>query len=103
MCGGAGEKKIKQVEVGFGFGFGHLKIADGCCMGPVKASIVCELCDSRAVLYCLADDAFLCKRCDASVHRANFLALRHVRCLLCRICQKHNGRHLVGLSIVASS
>lgn len=40
-------------------------------------------CDSclvkRARWFCGADDAFLCKRCDASVHSANLLASRHER------------------------
>ncbi|KAM0936089.1 putative transcription factor C2C2-CO-like family [Dioscorea sansibarensis] len=33
----------------------------------------------RARWYCAADDAFLCQRCDASVHSANPLARRHER------------------------
>ncbi|CAN6717516.1 unnamed protein product [Malus baccata var. baccata] len=40
-------------------------------------------CDSclvkRARWFCAADDAFLCQRCDASVHSANQLASRHER------------------------
>ncbi|KAB2634538.1 zinc finger protein CONSTANS-LIKE 6-like [Pyrus ussuriensis x Pyrus communis] len=40
-------------------------------------------CDSclvkRARWFCAADDAFLCQRCDASVHSANQLASRHQR------------------------
>ncbi|KAL6175316.1 hypothetical protein ACLB2K_051957 [Fragaria x ananassa] len=40
-------------------------------------------CDSclvkRARWFCGADDAFLCQRCDASVHSANLLASRHER------------------------
>ncbi|GKV11496.1 hypothetical protein SLEP1_g22753 [Rubroshorea leprosula] len=47
----------------------------------------CELCNSRASLYCPADDAFLCRKCDRWVHQANFLALRHIRCFLCNSCQ----------------
>ncbi|XVE49769.1 hypothetical protein DITRI_Ditri01bG0108100 [Diplodiscus trichospermus] len=39
----------------------------------------CELCNSRASLYCQADDAYLCRKCDRWVHEANFLALRHIR------------------------
>ncbi|KAH1098660.1 hypothetical protein J1N35_015581 [Gossypium stocksii] len=38
----------------------------------------CELCNSRASLYCQADDAYLCRKCDKWVHQANFLALRHI-------------------------
>ncbi|KAJ4729990.1 Zinc finger, B-box, partial [Melia azedarach] len=39
--------------------------------------VSCELCGSRASLYCQADEAFLCRKCDKWVHEANFLALRH--------------------------
>jgi hypothetical protein len=39
----------------------------------------CELCGSAAAVHCAADSAFLCPRCDAKVHGANFLASRHVR------------------------
>ncbi|KAJ4831694.1 hypothetical protein Tsubulata_033177 [Turnera subulata] len=61
--------------------------------------VCCELCSSRASLYCQADDAFLCQKCDKSVHGANFLALRHVRCVLCNTCQKLTQRYLVGASM----
>ncbi|KAA0040260.1 B-box zinc finger protein 21 [Cucumis melo var. makuwa] len=59
----------------------------------------CELCGSRASLYCEADEAYLCGKCDKSVHNANFLALRHVRCLLCNTCQSHTQRYLLGASM----
>lgn len=59
----------------------------------------CELCGSRASLYCEADEAYLCGKCDKSVHSANFLALRHVRCLLCNTCQSHTQRYLLGASM----
>lgn len=49
-----------------------------------QGSVCCELCDAEASLYCQADDAFLCPKCDKKVHAANFLAQRHIRCLLCR-------------------
>ncbi|CAL5059991.1 unnamed protein product [Urochloa decumbens] len=39
----------------------------------------CELCGGAAAVHCAADSAFLCLRCDASVHGANFLASRHLR------------------------
>lgn len=39
----------------------------------------CELCGGAAAVHCAADSAFLCPRCDAKVHGANFLASRHVR------------------------
>lgn len=61
--------------------------------------VPCELCGSRASLYCQADEAYLCRRCDKSVHGANFLALRHVRCLLCNTCQSHTQRYLLGESV----
>ncbi|KAH7533026.1 hypothetical protein FEM48_Zijuj04G0085900 [Ziziphus jujuba var. spinosa] len=61
-------------------------------------SVSCELCGSRASLYCQADDAYLCRKCDQSVHVANFLALRHIRCFLCNTCQKLTQRYLIGVS-----
>ena len=67
-------------------------------LGSYSSSISCELCSSRATLYCLADDAFLCERCDKWVHGANFLALRHIRCLLCDTCQRMTHRYRVGSS-----
>ncbi|KAJ9170108.1 hypothetical protein P3X46_018240 [Hevea brasiliensis] len=60
--------------------------------------ICCELCGSRASLYCQADDAFLCRECDKWVHGANFLALRHIRCFLCNTCQNLTQRYLIGAS-----
>ncbi|KAI8010453.1 B-box domain protein 31 [Camellia lanceoleosa] len=61
----------------------------------------CELCGSRASLYCQADDAFLCRRCDKRVHGANFLAFRHIRCLLCDTCQNLTERYVVRNSEMA--
>jgi len=46
----------------------------------------------------LANDAYLCKKCDEWVHIANFLALRHVRCFLCNTCQNLTHRYLIGIS-----
>ncbi|KAG5242058.1 zinc finger family protein [Salix suchowensis] len=60
--------------------------------------VFCELCGSRASLYCQADDAFLCQKCDRWVHGANFLARRHVRCMLCNSCQNLTQRYLIGAS-----
>ncbi|KAF9679091.1 hypothetical protein SADUNF_Sadunf07G0104000 [Salix dunnii] len=60
--------------------------------------VFCELCGSRASLYCQADDAFLCRKCDRWVHGANFLARRHVRCMLCNSCQNLTQRYLIGAS-----
>ncbi|KAK8714168.1 hypothetical protein V6N13_149364 [Hibiscus sabdariffa] len=64
----------------------------------VSRSVNCELCDSTATLYCQADDAYLCRKCDRWVHEANFLALRHIRCFLCNVCQNPTQRYLVGAS-----
>ncbi|KAG6589180.1 B-box domain protein 31, partial [Cucurbita argyrosperma subsp. argyrosperma] len=61
--------------------------------------VACELCGSRASMYCQADEAYLCGKCDKSVHGANFLAQRHVRCLLCSTCQSHTQRYLLGASM----
>lgn len=75
------------------------------CKGPSKegestigSKISCELCTSEASVYCQADNAFLCRKCDRSVHGANFLAQRHIRCLLCRICRRSTRRFLIGTS-----
>ncbi|KAJ4703339.1 Zinc finger, B-box [Melia azedarach] len=47
----------------------------------------CELCDSPAKMYCESDQASLCWDCDNKVHGANFLVAKHVRTLLCHVCQ----------------
>ncbi|KAM0991481.1 hypothetical protein ACFX2C_009858 [Malus domestica] len=47
----------------------------------------CELCDQEASFYCPSDSAFLCSRCDAHVHQANFLVALHVRHPLCSNCK----------------
>ncbi|KAL3509653.1 hypothetical protein ACH5RR_029054 [Cinchona calisaya] len=60
--------------------------------------VFCELCSSKAALYCQADDAFLCRKCDRWVHGANFLAQRHIRCLLCSTCRRLTQRYLIGMS-----
>uniref|UniRef100_A0A5B7BXP1 Putative B-box zinc finger protein 32 n=1 Tax=Davidia involucrata TaxID=16924 RepID=A0A5B7BXP1_DAVIN len=64
-----------------------------------KGPLSCELCSSQASLYCQADDAFLCRKCDKLVHGANFLAQRHIRCLLCNTCQSLTQRYLIGTSV----
>ncbi|KAJ8527842.1 hypothetical protein K7X08_015293 [Anisodus acutangulus] len=58
----------------------------------------CELCKSEATIYCQADDAFLCRKCDKLVHGANFLAQRHIRCILCGVCKRLTQRYLIGVS-----
>ncbi|KAL3714785.1 hypothetical protein ACJRO7_006653 [Eucalyptus globulus] len=71
-----------------------------CKSPPGKAAVACELCGSRACLYCQADDAYLCRQCDRWVHEANFLAQRHIRCLLCTSCQRLTQRYVLGPSLV---
>lgn len=68
--------------------------------GNETSSLVCcELCGSQASLYCQADNAFLCRKCDKWVHGANFLAFRHIRCFLCNTCQNLTQRYLIGASM----
>lgn len=64
----------------------------------VEAPVMCELCSMRASLYCQADDAYLCRKCDKWVHGANFLAQRHIRCILCNVCQNLTQKYLMGTS-----
>lgn len=47
----------------------------------------CELCECPARMYCESDQASLCWDCDEKVHCANFLVAKHLRCLLCHVCQ----------------
>ncbi|KAL1832900.1 hypothetical protein ACET3Z_002551 [Daucus carota] len=51
-------------------------------------SRLCDFCgeDSKAVLYCRADAAKLCLRCDFQVHSTNQLFTKHSRYLLCDSC-----------------
>ncbi|XP_020103525.1 zinc finger protein CONSTANS-LIKE 4-like isoform X2 [Ananas comosus] len=49
----------------------------------------CDGCKgAAAVLYCRADAAYLCGRCDAGVHGANKLASRHERVWVCEVCEQ---------------
>nr|ATU32511.1 CONSTANS-like 2 protein [Cymbidium ensifolium]AXY87609.1 CONSTANS-like protein-like protein [Cymbidium goeringii] len=52
----------------------------------------CDACKgatvASAILFCRADAAFLCGRCDARVHSANKLASRHERVWLCEVCEQ---------------
>ncbi|KAK4255372.1 hypothetical protein QN277_008380 [Acacia crassicarpa] len=96
MCKGAEEEKHG------GFCRSHLRPAeddDATSHGETRGSIPCELCGLRASLYCLADKAYLCRKCDKWVHKANFLAFRHVRCFLCNTCQNLSRRYLIGASV----
>lgn len=88
MCKGAeGEKKH-----GLCSSFLHKASA-------TRTATCCELCGLQASLYCQADDAYLCRKCDKRVHGANFLALRHIRCFLCNTCQNLTRRYLIGASV----
>ncbi|KAF3326239.1 Zinc finger protein CONSTANS-LIKE 13 [Carex littledalei] len=47
----------------------------------------CDFCTDRlAVVYCRADTASLCLRCDREVHTANTVSSRHTRSILCNTC-----------------
>lgn len=94
MCRGIEEEEETQ---------GHLRrfeevVKEAVPACPVQSPVACELCGSRASLFCQADNAFLCKKCDKWVHGANFLAQRHIRCLLCSTCQGLTQRYIVGAS-----
>ncbi|CAJ2654916.1 unnamed protein product [Trifolium pratense] len=75
------------------------EIASTCDKKSTSSSISCELCGLKASLYCHSDNAYLCRKCDNLVHKANFLALRHVRSFLCNTCQNLTRRYLLGASL----
>lgn len=50
------------------------------------AKTVCSLCPKLAVIYCTADEAFLCAECDSSVHD-NPVSARHTRVPVCQLCE----------------
>jgi hypothetical protein len=65
--------------------------------------ILCDVCEGAAArLFCAADEAALCLRCDEKVHGCNKLASRHVRLELaesravprCDICENAPGTFL---------
>ncbi|KAF3613731.1 putative myb-related protein Myb4-like [Capsicum annuum] len=93
MCRGSKEGEEESPPISF-------------CKGPLEegqestivSTISCELCKSEASVYCQADNAFLCWKCDKWVHAANFLARRHIRCLLCGVCRRLMRRFLIGAS-----
>nr|KYP50340.1 Zinc finger protein CONSTANS-LIKE 3 [Cajanus cajan] len=80
MCKGAEEKNVAP-------------------LASTRGSASCDLCGLKASLYCQADNAYLCGKCDNWVHKANVLALRHVRCFLCNTCQNLTQRYLIGVSV----
>ncbi|XP_061359008.1 zinc finger protein CONSTANS-LIKE 2-like [Gastrolobium bilobum] len=52
-------------------------------------SRVCDTCRSAAcTVYCHDDSAYLCSRCDAQIHEANFMASRHKRVFVCEACER---------------
>ncbi|CAL9084079.1 unnamed protein product, partial [Musa textilis] len=49
----------------------------------VRSNPLCDVCqEKRAVLFCRDDRAILCGACDASIHGANHLTMKHSRFLL---------------------
>ncbi|KAE9620749.1 hypothetical protein Lal_00019573 [Lupinus albus] len=50
----------------------------------------CELCEEKAMVQCDSYQAKLCWHCDAKVNSANFLVTKHIKVLLCRICNSHH-------------
>ncbi|CAA7018141.1 unnamed protein product [Microthlaspi erraticum] len=49
----------------------------------------CDTCRSTAsTVYCHADSAYLCTRCDDQVHSANRVASRHKRVVICESCER---------------
>lgn len=65
-------------------------------MNIILASRSCELCNGEATVYCPSDIAFLCWRCDAKIHDANFLVARHLRNAICSKCKGFTGLRLSG-------
>lgn len=59
------------------------------CLTMEKHSLKeCELCNKlQAKMVCESDNANLCWVCDVKVHSANLIVARHVRKLLCHVCQ----------------
>lgn len=48
----------------------------------------CLVCAATAAVYCEQDNAYLCKKCDQTIHGHNVLAQRHVRRPLCDLCHR---------------
>lgn len=49
---------------------------------------VCDTCRSAAcTVYCRADSAYLCAKCDSRIHAANRVASRHERVWVCEACE----------------
>lgn len=74
-----------------------------------RGARACDMCGKeRARWYCAADEAYLCERCDGSVHSANLLARRHERVKLgpngapTRTIRKRNDTSMEEYEILAS-
>ncbi|XP_016511606.2 B-box zinc finger protein 24-like [Nicotiana tabacum] len=51
--------------------------------------IQCDVCEkAQATVFCYADEAALCTKCDIKVHAVNKLASKHQRLLLQNLCNK---------------
>ncbi|RWW16013.1 hypothetical protein GW17_00020126 [Ensete ventricosum] len=49
----------------------------------VHSNPLCDVCqEKRAILFCQQDRAILCRECDAAIHGANHLTMKHSRFLL---------------------
>ncbi|CAL0310622.1 unnamed protein product [Lupinus luteus] len=64
---------------------------------------LCSLCGKRARIVCESDQAKLCWDCDHKVHSANFLVAKHLRILLCRLCQSPTPWKACGPSLTPNS
>nr|QCQ83145.1 zinc finger protein CONSTANS-LIKe 4 protein [Ambrosia artemisiifolia] len=55
----------------------------------IMSPTLCDSCKTTsASLFCKADSAYLCTRCDSNIHAANKLASRHERLWLCDVCEQ---------------
>ncbi|XP_071711274.1 zinc finger protein CONSTANS-LIKE 2-like [Rutidosis leptorrhynchoides] len=64
-------------------------MSNSCIKNSTKRAHVCETCrSSPSTIYCEADSAFLCNRCDTTIHVANQLSSRHKRVWVCEACEE---------------
>lgn len=47
---------------------------------------LCLVCSQSATVWCSNDAAFLCNKCDVSIHTSNAVASRHTRVPVCSLC-----------------
>ncbi|KAJ0986596.1 hypothetical protein J5N97_004952 [Dioscorea zingiberensis] len=61
-------------------------------MGAKSEDVWARACDAcrgaPCAVFCRADEAYLCARCDESVHAANRVASRHERVWVCQGCER---------------